>query len=721
MKRIIKSLAAGITALFIALSLLNLQAFVSYADETEEGTAVVTADETSVLSVEIISINQVDFNGTPGEGAQVSVKVSDENGNVPEAIVGKYVVFLSVGNKYEKVPASGVIDFKQFRVSNGKSYEIYAILKNGDEFVAESGHTTINAIKPDVKASKISSEASYEGEASGKITVDGVSRLAYYLKGVGAVSYVDGNTITGLGEGTYYVYSPAYREGDTFYLESSKPSVIIGKNVRPSFIISTSANDAVSWSKTEVTLKQGLSDSIRVSATDDLHYITNVYAVPADAAQVSFYSNTGEVSVSNLNGNLTLYAEVAEKPVATNVEVLSVSFNENGIYSEENPAVQTQIEVKVTDQFGNPVPKEAVYFKPDESEVSFSQKRETDESGIAVFKYSFGINVENGGVKESYKPLFSLNDSFENAASTEINLVLQKKKDLVLYEDQLVGSKPEEKTGKVTGVPEGYEIWTGEVHQGALVVGSGEWVKAVNGEFTGLSSGQQLLRAGEKIEKDTNTFYFASNYADFFIPRIEYGKNEVKEEVKEETKEEVKEETKEEVKEEVKEETKEEVKEETKEEVKEIKEVPKTSESKAETTGQNAIQQDAGLQNTEQQLAVDVPPIAAIAPAQNAVLQTPALTVNNDDQQADAGDDNDADTTEDSSENKVVQVTENIENEAAALADTVKDDLTTQPELLSEEERSLLIWPFIAGGVAVVLAGSYVAFRISKNSQTKNK
>ena len=116
-----------------------------------------------------------------------------------------------------------------------------------------------------------------------------------------------------------------------------------------------------------------------------------------------------------------------------------------------------------------------------------------------------------------------------------------------------------------------------------------------------------------------------------------------------------------------------------------------------------------------------MPPIATIAPAQNAVLQTPALTVNNDDQQADAGDDNDADTTEDSSENKVVQVTENIENEAAALADTVKDDLTTQPELLSEEERSLLIWPFIAGGVAVVLAGSYVAFRISKNSQTKNK
>ena len=65
--------------------------------------------------------------------------------------------------------------------------------------------------------------------------------------------------------------------------------------------------------------------------------------------------------MSNVSGDVTLYAEATKKSAPAKIEVTEVSFNPNGIYSEENPYISTQISVKVTDKDGNPVVWEACH------------------------------------------------------------------------------------------------------------------------------------------------------------------------------------------------------------------------------------------------------------------------------------------------------------------------------------------------------------------------
>jgi len=121
-----------------------------------------------------------------------------------------------------------------------------------------------------------------------------------------------------------------------------------------------------------------------------------------------------------------------------------------------------------------------------------------------------------------YTAVFATSSSFDEndiLASKEIHLVLQLKKDLVLYEDQIIATTPGESDGKVINAPDNYELWSGEVAQGALVIGSGEWINSETGEYTGLSAGQHAIRAGEYLDKETNPFYFASDYDVFEVPR----------------------------------------------------------------------------------------------------------------------------------------------------------------------------------------------------------
>ncbi len=108
--------------------------------------------------------------------------------------------------------------------------------------------------------------------------------------------------------------------------------------------------------------------------------------------------------------------------------------NENGIYSEENPYIQTTFTVIVKDQYGEIVPGTKVYFKDDEREVSATQTRTTGADGTAAFTYSYGISVETGATTADYNALFALDSAFTDAlAEQDIHLVLQQKKDLVLY------------------------------------------------------------------------------------------------------------------------------------------------------------------------------------------------------------------------------------------------------------------------------------------------
>ena len=288
-------------------------------------------------------------------------------------------------------------------------------------------------------------------------------------------------------------------------------------------------NVKLSGSGNKASLKGGNRYySITIAPVDPkTHYIDkdSIYITPEENVEDvgSPYELSGgkfSLEFSGIKGDITIHARAVEKTIPTAITVESVSFNKDGIYSEENPGIQVEISAKVVDQNGNTVPKTKVYFKDDESEVSYTQARETGEDGIAVFKYSYVINRENGDTTADYKPVFALDNKFTEAvSSTEIHLVLQLKKDLILYEDQITGTYPGDNKGKVTGVPDDYELWSGDVHQGALVTGDGaHWISPVNGEFTGLRSGQQALRIGEKV--DGNTFYFASDYNYFFVPRL---------------------------------------------------------------------------------------------------------------------------------------------------------------------------------------------------------
>ena len=521
--------------------------------------------------------------------------------------------FSPIRNGYANL-ASGKATYT-YSVTSGNSYEFYAAVEDADgNTVVESNKVAITVIQPKISASAITTTPSIEGRSTGTLTVAGdYSFLAWYpYEGnAGGASRVTGTTVTGLAAGQYWIFVPAYSDGNTFYVRSTATKVTVEKTAVPHYAVAfrSDANSAwsggdnpadviqgsedvltyevkaigdyildavtvdpeenanvnvnktgdtkwtvtisdvtgdvtltasarptpeytvtlaqderVKWSNNggndSFTLKTAGSKSVYVKSADsDLYYISGVTVSPEGAAEVS-YSSTGEVFVENVTADVTLTPVVVEKSIPTTIEVVSYHFSENGNYSEENPAVQTTFTVVVKDQFGAVVPGVKVYFKDDENEVSFTQSRTTGEDGTASFTFSYGIAVETGATTADYNALFALDNKFTQAvAKQDIHLVLQQKAYLSLTQDQLIGTAPGENNGKVINVPEGYEIWTGEVHQKAIVVGSGKWVGAANGEFTGLSAGQHVLRAGEYVDYDTNTFYFASDYEDFFIPR----------------------------------------------------------------------------------------------------------------------------------------------------------------------------------------------------------
>lgn len=497
----------------------------------------------------------------------------------------------------------------------GNSYTFYAVVKDSDgQELARSETKNITVVKPSISSGSVTTTDSYEGQSTGTITVAGAfAFLACYPSGKypADAAKVTGTTVSGLGAGQYYVFVPAYSDGDTFYVRSSASRATVEETAAPHYTVTlqSDANSAWSAEKETVEVIQGSDTTLtyKVSATGDYlldavtaapeanakvavtktsdtvwtvavseikgdvtvkasakpipeytvtlaqdarvnwsnnggkdsfpiktagtksvyvkpsdsdrYYISGVTVTPEDSAEIS-YSSTGEVFVQNVTADVTLTPVVVEKSIPSTVEVVSYRFNENGIYSEENPYIQTTFTVIVKDQYGEIVPGTKVYFKDDEREVSATQTRTTGADGTAAFTYSYGISVETGATTADYNALFALDSAFTDAlAEQDIHLVLQQKKDLVLYEHQIVGTAPGENNGKLIDLPEGYELWTGEVQQAALVIGSGEWIRAVDGQFTGLSAGQHILRAGAYVDEESNTFYFASDYADFFVPR----------------------------------------------------------------------------------------------------------------------------------------------------------------------------------------------------------
>ena len=506
------------------------------AEDADEAEADAEDDDAVPLAEEItpdtityesatVSLEAYEQTGTEGDAITATAAFS-----VPDISVSKVKVYLyvssgsSVSKKYVSVSRDAGSAVITVNLKKNQTHDVYAVLTDEKgNTLAESGHVSITTVRPEIQKGDISTTPAYLDTDNGTISVNtSENRLAYYKEGNGNdVKTVDGTTITGLKAGTYYVYIPAYADGDTYHIASGKVKAVVSSSdeyVTPEYFITTAGDDHVKWTKKEVSLKEGLSTSVYVHPVDpDLYLITGVEAVPSDNAKITYYPSTGEVFISEISGNIKLIAHSQEKPVATSIKVTGVDYNRSGIYSESNPYIQMSISIKALDQSGNPAPVAKVYFREDINGVSYTGSALTGEDGTATFKHSYGIG--KGETSADYKPAFSFTSDFAQIkAQTDIHLILQRKADLVLYEDQITGTLPGENNGKVTGVPDNYELWDGVVHQGAIS-GEGKWIRPVNGEFTSLAAGQHVLRAGEQFDASTNTFRFASDYADFFIPR----------------------------------------------------------------------------------------------------------------------------------------------------------------------------------------------------------
>jgi|GEM_PF-4861994 len=492
-------------------------------------TSFAEESENNLLNTNVtLTVSQNLSVSTDGNKLSVSALVTDDEGQEIDAS-GALSIY------YKKATDSDYKKFtsKSLSVSDGQIFYIYADFAGNDVYAAtKSEEIVINVKKFASLKGNIEASATVSGKATGAINLSEsyadfnlVTDLAYYRQGNPATTVVSGKSITGLSEGTYYVSAPARQEGNQIYIFSGNQSVKIEEGAQPVINKVTFVTDEnVNWSQTYFEAEEGSGrtfTSFLKAADTEKYHITGVLAEPAENADVSYYASTGEVSVSNIKGSVSIKALYEKKSVPSKIELKSVNPGKDGLYSEQNAAIQFTIAVVVTDEDGNAVPDTKVYFKSDKKEVSYTSASNTDGNGIAEIKYSYGVN--DGKDKADFESIFSFTADFAKTELTvPIHLVVQKKADLVLYENQIFGAFPEEKNGKVTGVPEGYEIWTGDVHQGALVTGSGSWEQAKDGEFTGLSSGQHVLRAGEIFDDTTNTFYFASNYADFFVPRANW-------------------------------------------------------------------------------------------------------------------------------------------------------------------------------------------------------
>ena len=493
MKKRTRALLTSISAILLALTILLGQSFTVIAANTEqtpeeiikepevgEPQEIFVKNEVipALPPVTAVSIASIAPESNDSKYLSVTVSIS----NAPSDLRGNYSVTVYSGSS--KLRSTSVkTDESTLTVTTSTikegNHDIYAVLtRNGGDNIAESEHVSLTAVQQTQDSRKnpvgdITVKPSVADKATGSISIAGdYVKLAYYREGNGATQIVDGTTISNLEAGTYYVFAPSYIEGNTFYLSTGKTKGI----------------------KVEETEEEPAENPVEESEDK-----------PSE-----------EPSTEPV-----VEPETPEEKVPVKIEVIKTSFNQNPIYSEDNAYIQTTISVKVTDANGEAIADAKVYFKSDRSEKSFTLNRKTDESGIAEFRHSYGLIYEIRETEASFNPVFAFDSKFEEGvAETKLNLVLQQKKDLVLYTNQISGSKPEERKGKVTGLSDDYEIWGGDVHEYAIVLNSGEWIKPINGEVSGLRSGTNLIRFAAKVDEATNTYYFHSDYDYFEIPRL---------------------------------------------------------------------------------------------------------------------------------------------------------------------------------------------------------
>ena len=282
------------------------------------------------------------------------------------------------------------------------------------------------------------------------------------------------------------------------------------------YTVTLTPDERIAWSRSgSVKIKYGSSGSIYVAAADEeRYYIESVAVSPEGRAEVH-YSSTGEVFITGILSDITLTAQVVDRNPPTSL-LVDYDFVTGGNSSETNPAVAVDFSVTELAAEGSVVPGTKIYLRADEADVSYAQARETDAQGVALFHYVY--TIEKNETTADYLSLFAFDTAFETFAAQPLHLVQQRNRDLVLYDSQIIAATPGESNGKVIDVPDNYELYTGEIHQGAIVSG-GIWVHPTDGTFSGLSVGQHAVRAAEYADKATGTFYLKSDYAVFTVPR----------------------------------------------------------------------------------------------------------------------------------------------------------------------------------------------------------
>lgn len=232
--------------------------------------------------------------------------------------------------------------------------------------------------------------------------------------------------------------------------------------------------------------------------------VDNVSVEPENGAEVTYYFGTGEVYVKNVTADITLTPVVKQKKVPANLEI-QYEFLPSASKDESIPAARVEFTFIVTDENGAPVPGANVYFKSDETEVSYTYYRETDENGKATANYSY--------VAGDYVAYATFDKDGEYGIEQPIHIVEQEAPQY-LPADSVTGSRTNENDGAIRNLTdERYEYFTEPLSDGEYFnYAAGEWKKVEGGEITGLAPGWYALRYGEYADYDNNTLYLYSDY-----------------------------------------------------------------------------------------------------------------------------------------------------------------------------------------------------------------
>ena len=318
-------------------------------EEGTEGTESAALPESSESQQKITLTASAETVKTNAVAESVSISVSQyveslgSDGNTPKVTItgsgldeGDYTAYLyykatgasSFNKKTKALSTDGTAVFTQYpTLSGGKSYVIYAALFLSGSEVARSETVTVNAVKQAINVNTdVTVSPSFEGQSTGSITVNGnYPALAYYPHGssIANAVKVTGTTITGLAAGDYYVFVPAYSEGNTFYIRSTTTKKLtVGETEAAHYYVGLTSDEHSSWSDGDATLSviQGAGRTLSLQVSIDNEYrnayvLDSVTVNPANAVlKTEKVSDTlWNVLVSDITGDVTVAAH--SKPI----------------------------------------------------------------------------------------------------------------------------------------------------------------------------------------------------------------------------------------------------------------------------------------------------------------------------------------------------------------------------------------------------------------------